>query len=115
MNRTMPRIGSFAALLVGLDGDETTACTLVSKAAGLTVVKAGHLAAALERIPVLQPYVIVLPVAMKVEANDSITDRAVAVGSEVVWLEPGLSRPKLTTLLMNAADSAIARASSLHR
>jgi hypothetical protein len=109
-NRTMPRIGSFAALLVGLDGDQSTACTLVLKAAGLTVVKAGHVAAALERIPVLQPYVVVLPVAMKREALDSITDRAVAVGSEVVWLEPGLTRGELTILLTNAAETAIRRA-----
>lgn len=111
MNRTMPRIGSFAALLVALDGDQSTASTLVLKAAGLTVVKAGHVAAALERIPVLQPYVVVLPAGMKGEALDSITDRTVAVGSEVVWLEPGLSRGELTILLTNAAETAIRRAS----
>jgi hypothetical protein len=110
MNRTMPRIGSFAALLVGLEGDQTTACTLVLKAAGLTVVKAGHVAAALERIPVLQPYVVVLPASLKREALDSITDRAVAVGSEVVWLEPTLTRGELTVLLTNAAETAINRA-----
>ena len=110
MNRTLPRIGSFAALLVGLDGDQATACTLVLKAAGLTVVKAGHVAAALERIPVLQPYVVVLPVALKKEAQDSINDRTVAVGSEVVWLEPNLPRGELTILLTNAAEAAIRRA-----
>lgn len=110
MNRTLPRIGSFAALLVGLDGDQATACTLVLKAAGLTVVKAGHVAAALERIPVLQPYVVVLPSSMKAEANDSISDRTVAVGSEVVWLDPNLSRGELTIVLTNAAETAIRRA-----
>lgn len=109
-NRTLPRIGSFAALLVGLDGDQATACTLVLKAAGLTVVKAGHVAAALERIPVLQPYVVVLPAAMKAEALDSITDRAVAVGSEVVWLEPNVRRAELTIMLTNAAETATRRA-----
>lgn len=111
MNRTMPRIGSFAALLVGLDGDQATACTLVLRAAGLTVVKAGHVAAALERIPVLQPYVVVLPAKMKAEANESITDRTVAVGSEVVWLDEVVSRSELTTLLTKAAEIAINRAS----
>ena len=112
MNRTMPRLGSFAALLVGLDNDQTTACTLILKAAGLTVVKAGHVAAALERIPVLQPYVVVLPAALKAEANDSITDRTVAVGSEVVWLDQHLTRGELTILLTNAAETAIRRAST---
>jgi len=108
----MPRLGSFAALLVGLDGDQATASALVLKAAGLTVVRAGHVAAALERIPVLQPYVVVLPVALKTEALDSISDRTVAVGSEVVWLEPALSRGELTILLTNAAESAVRRAAA---
>lgn len=110
MNRTLPRIGSFAALLVGLDGDQAAACTLILKAAGLTVVRAGHIAAALERIPVLQPYVVVLPSSLKADAHDSINDRAVAVGSEVVWLDPKLTRAELTILLTNAAETAIRRA-----
>lgn len=109
MNRTLPRIGSFAALLVGLDGDQATACALVLQAAGLTVVKAGHVAAALERIPILQPYVVVLPASMRAESNDSISDRTVAVGCEVVWLDPGLGRGELTVLLTNAAETAIYR------
>ena len=111
MNRTLPRIGSFAALLVGIDGDQATACALILEAAGLSVVKAGHVAAALERIPVLQPYVVVLPASFKAQAQDSITDRTVAVGSEVVWLEPNLKRGELTILLTNAAETAIRRAS----
>lgn len=109
MNRTLPRIGSFAALLVGLDPDQAAASTLVLRAAGLTVVKAGHVAAALERIPVLQPYVVVLPSAMRAEAQDSITDRAVAVGSEVVWLDANIGRSEMTVLLTNAAETAIRR------
>lgn len=112
MNRTMPRIGSFAALLVGLDTDQATGCTLILKAAGLTVVRAAHVAAALERIPVLQPYVVVLPISLKAEAHDSISDRTVAVGSEVVWLEQHLTRGELTILLTNAAETAIRRAST---
>ena len=111
MNRTLPRIGSFAALLVAIDGDQAQACTLILRAAGLTVVKAGHVAAALERIPVLQPYVVVLPASMKAEANDSISDRTVAVGSEVVWLEQHMTRSELTTVLTKAAETAINRAS----
>jgi len=113
MNRTIPRIGSFAALLIALEGDEATACTLVLKAAGLNVVRAAHLAAALERIPIVQPYLVVLPVAMKAEAKDSLDDRAVAVGCEVVWLEPNLTRSELNAILMKAADTAIARASAI--
>lgn len=111
MNRTLPRIGSFAALLVAVEGDQAQGCTLILRAAGLTVVKAGHLAAALERIPVLQPYVVVLPASMKAEANDAINDRTVAVGSEVVWVEPNASRSELTTALTRAAEIAINRAS----
>jgi hypothetical protein len=103
-------MGSFAALLVGLDPELTTACTVIFKAAGLSAAKAAHVAAALERIPVLQPFVVVLPAAMKADASESLSDRTVAVGSEVVWLEPGISRSDLTALLTKAADDAFARA-----
>lgn len=109
MNRTLPRIGSFAALLVGLEGDLATACSLVLKAAGLSVVRAGHLAAALERIPVVQPYVVVLPAALRAEGEERLADRAVAVGAEVVWIAEGATRAELTTILTKAAETAINR------
>jgi hypothetical protein len=65
MNVTVPRGGSLSALLVGIEGDLAMACTLVLKAAGLRVERDAHLKDACQRIPVMQPYLVVLPKAMR--------------------------------------------------
>lgn len=109
MNATVPRGGSLAALLVGLDGDLATACTLVLKAAGLRVERDSNVAAACQRIPVMQPYLVVLPSTLKDGSGEAIDDRAIAVGAEVVWIDPRADRETLMSTLTQAAEKAIAR------
>ena len=109
MNATVPRGGSLSALLIGLEGDLATACTLVLKAAGLRVERDAHLQAACQRIPVMQPYLVVLPKAMRDKAHEAIEDRAIAVGAEVVWIDPDTDRATLVTTLEHAAEKAIAK------
>lgn len=111
MNATVPRGGSLSALLVGIDGDLATVCTLVLKAAGLRVERDAQLAAACQRIPVMQPYLVVLPSTLRDTGREAIDDRAIAVGAEVVWIDPAIDRTTLTTTLTKAAEKAITRAS----
>lgn len=111
MNATVPRGGSLSALLVGIDGDLATACTLVLKAAGLRVERDPQLAGACQRIPVMQPYLVVLPETLREKGREAIDDRAIAVGAEVVWIDPASDRSSLMTLLTKAAEKAITRAS----
>ena len=111
MHVTEPRGGSLSALLVGIDGDLATICTLVLKAAGLRVVCDAQLSAACQRIPVMQPYLVVLPSTLRETGSEAIDDRAIAVGAEVVWIDPTSDRSTLTTALTSAADKAITRAS----
>lgn len=111
MNATVPRGGSLSALLVGIDGDLATVCTLVLKAAGLRVERDAQLAAACQRIPVMQPYLVVLPSTLREVGREAIDDRAIAVGAEVVWIDPTADRTTLTVTLTTAAEKAITRAS----
>jgi hypothetical protein len=111
MNVTEPRGGSLSALLVGLDGDLATVCTLVLRAAGLRVVQDGQLSSACQLIPVMQPYLVVLPETLRETGREAIDDRAIAVGAEVVWIDPAADRTTLTDTLTTAAEKAITRAS----
>lgn len=108
---TEPRGGSLSALLVGIDGDLATVCTLVLRAAGLRVVKDAQLSSACQLIPVMQPYLVVLPETLREKGREAIDDRAIAVGAEVVWLDLTTDRSTLTTTLTTAAEKAITRAS----
>lgn len=111
MNVTEPRGGSLSALLVGLDGDLATVCTLVLRAAGLRVVQDPQLSSACQLIPVMQPYLVVLPQTLHEKGREAIDDRAIAVGAEVVWIDEATDRATLTSTLTTAAEKAITRAS----
>jgi hypothetical protein len=94
MNVTEPRGGSLSALVVGLDGDLATVCTPVLEAAGQRVVRDAQRATACQRIPVMQPYLVVLPCTLGDKGREAIEDRTT------------LAHP-----LTNAAEKAITRAS----
>lgn len=111
MNITEPRGGSLSALLVGLEGDLATVCMLVLKAAGLRVVQDAQLSSACQLIPVMQPYLVVLPETLREKGHEAIDDRAIAVGAEVVRVDPATDRTTLTDTLTHAAEKAITRAS----
>ena len=108
---TEPRGGSLSALLVGIDGDLATVCTLVLRAAGLRVVQDAQISSACQLIPVMQPYLVVLPDTLREKGHEAIDDRAIAVGAEVVWLDLATDRTTLTNTLTTAAEKAITRAS----
>jgi hypothetical protein len=109
MNATVPRGNSVTALLVGIDGPLATSCTLVLRASGLRVEREALLESACQRIPVMQPYLVVLDSALAAGGRDAIDDCVVAVGAEVVWIDPGSPRTELIRTLTAAAEKAMAR------
>jgi hypothetical protein len=59
----------------------------------------------------MQPYLVVLPCALRDKGREAIDDRAIAVGAEVDWIDPEADRTTLAHTLTNAAEKAITRAS----
>jgi hypothetical protein len=57
----------------------------------------------------MQPYLVVLPKTMRETAHEEIDDRAIAVGADVVWIDPDADRATLMTTLETAAEKAIAK------
>lgn len=108
-NRTVPRLGAFAALLVAIEGDLATACTKVLKNAGLSVDHAAGPTAAMPKIAEIQPYVVVVPASLKTGAQTPFEDCAIAVGAEIVWLDD-VDLLELTDILMKAIERAVVRA-----
>ena len=108
-NRTVPRLGAFAALLVAIEGDLASACTQILKNSGLSVDRAADPASAMAKIAEIQPYVVIVPASLKTSGPTPFEDCVIAVGAEIVWLDD-IDRRELTDLLMRAIERAVVRA-----
>ena len=104
--RTIPRQEGKSALLVGMDEKIADTCTIILRALSFSVRRAAHIAAACERIPVLQPSVVVLPIASKPAATEAFHDCVVAVGASIVWIDEGVDHKELIHTLAAAVASA---------
>jgi hypothetical protein len=96
-------------MIVGLPDDLASRCadTLVDN--GLRVLKVGHVAAASERIPVVMPQLVVVPTTLRPDEDETLTDRCVAVGAEILKLAPSTDQQALDLLLKESANNAIVR------
>ncbi len=68
------------AMLVCLDDKFVGMCLTLLDDAGFRVVRVKHVAPALERIPVVMPNLVIVPLTLHPEEDESIVDRCVAVG-----------------------------------
>ena len=107
---TIQRIATPTAILVGLSEDLATVCTETLSDGGLKVLRVGHVAAACERIPVVMPQIVVTTATLNAHDSDTLTDRCVAVGAEVITVGPDQDRAVLTKRLKDAANMALIRA-----
>lgn len=107
---TIQRIATPTAILVGLSDDLAADCIETLSDGGLKVLKVGHVAAACERIPVVMPQLVVTTTALNAHDADTLNDRCVAVGAEIVKLAPDQDRRALSVLLKDAANMALIRA-----
>src|SRR5688572_21587532 len=103
---TARRTEESRALLVGLPQDLDAPTTVILRGLGFIVAREALVATACARIPVETPLVIVVAEELRVDARDVIEDRAVAVGAEIVWLAPELSRADLLATLSDATVAA---------
>jgi hypothetical protein len=107
---TIQRIATPTAILVGLPEDLAAHCTETLADGGLKVLKVGHVAAACERIPVVMPQLVVTTTLLSAHDADTLNDRCVAVGAQVIKVAPDQDRRALSVQLKDAANMALIRA-----
>jgi hypothetical protein len=107
---TIQRVATPTALLVGLAEPLAGTCTDALADGGLRVLKAGHVAAACERIPVIMPQLVVVTATLRQDESDMLNDRCVAVGAEIVKVAPDVAADAtLRKMLKEAANMALIR------
>lgn len=94
------------AMLVALDDRLAGACITILDDAGFRVIRVKHVAPALERLPVLQPQLVIVPSNLRKEEDESIADRCVAIGAEVLRLPPEVDLRQLVALVTNGAHNS---------
>lgn len=107
---TIQRIATPTAILVGLPEDLAAECIETLSDGGLKVLKVGHVAAACERIPVVMPQLVVTTTALNAQDAETLNDRCVAVGAEIIKITPGQDLRALAVQLKDAANMALIRA-----
>ncbi|MDF2694318.1 MAG: hypothetical protein K0S65_2701 [Labilithrix sp.] len=107
---TIQRVATPTGILVGLSDELAGICTEVLGEGGLRVLRAGHVAAASERIPVVMPQLVVISSTLRQDELDILNDRCVAVGAEVMRVGPETDRNALLTMLKSAANTALIKA-----
>jgi hypothetical protein len=96
-------------LFVGGTEEVATRSAEVFEAVQIRVVRVGHLAAALERVPVLMPQMILVLEPLHGTERDDLNDRAKAVGALVLDVDPGLDAETRGEILERAAQAAFER------
>lgn len=106
MSQTMPRMDMATAMLVALDDRLAGACITILDDAGFRVIRVKHVAPALERLPVIQPQLVIAPTNLRKEEDEPLADRCVAIGAEVLKLAPDVDVRQLVALVTSAANTA---------
>jgi hypothetical protein len=110
VKHTIQRVATPTAILVGLPEELAGVCTDALGEGGLRVLRVGHVAAASERIPVVMPQLVIVSSAMRADDFETLTDRCVAVGAEVLQLSTETDHAALATRLRSAANTALIKA-----
>ena len=101
----MPRMDMATAMLVALDDRLGGACITILDDAGFRVIRVKHVAPALERLPVVQPQLVIIPTNLRKEDDELLADRCVAVGADVLKLAPDVDVRQLVALVTSAANA----------
>ena len=108
----MQRIPTPTAILVGLPDNLAETCTQTLDDAGVRILRVGHVAAAAERIPVTMPQLIIVTTLMPQAELDVLMDQCVAVGAEVVKIDPDTSPRATAAMIRGSARNALIKALS---
>lgn len=103
-SRTIQRLDVPTVMLVGLPEGHVAICADVVASTGFRVLRVAHAAAASERIPVVMPKLVVTSAALPPRDAETLQDRCVAVGAEVVLLPPQADGEAARALLHTAVE-----------
>lgn len=106
-NATLRRLRETTAMLVGLPraiGDESS---IVLSMLGLRVIVVGHPAAACERIPVVMPKLVIAPSNLSAEDREALSERSIAVGAQLLELDPDAKTADIGPIVGDAAQAAL--------
>jgi hypothetical protein len=106
MSQTMPRMDMATAMLVALDDRLGGACITILDDAGFRVIRVKHVAPALERLPVLKPQLVIVPTTLRQDERETLADRCIAVGAELLELAPDVDVRQLVALVTSAAHNS---------
>ncbi|HVJ92025.1 MAG TPA: hypothetical protein VM580_19625 [Labilithrix sp.] len=107
---TIQRVATPTGIIVGLSDELASLCTDALGEGGLRVLRAGHVAAASERIPVIMPQLVIVSTTLRQEELEILVDRCVAVGAEVIRIAPDVDRKALMSTMWTAANNALIKA-----
>jgi hypothetical protein len=107
---TIQRVATPTAFLVALPEPIATTTNDLLTDSGLRVMRVGHVAAACERLPVVMPQLVVALSTLGAEDAETLADRCVAVGAELLKLAPETDAAALRTLVKEAGQMALVRA-----
>jgi hypothetical protein len=108
--QTIQRVAAPTAMLVGLAEDVANLCDESLADNGIRVLRVSHLAAASERIPVVMPQLVIVPAELGIEDSDTLNDRCVAVGADILRVDERPDRRALQETLRLAGQKALVRA-----
>lgn len=74
------------------------------------MLRVGHVAAASERIPVVMPQLVLVATTLRPDDLETIRDRCVAVGADIIHVGPTDDPTELTAILRSAANVALMKA-----
>lgn len=109
MESTVVRLFETTVMLVGPAGKMADRATRRFEQARIRVVRAGHAAAAGERLAVAMPQLVLLIGELHPDEREMLGDRATAVGALVMHLDPALDDETLDPLLDRATEAALER------
>lgn len=85
---TLERLDAPSILLIALDPPLETLCLSTLLDSGLRILRAREVAPACERIAVTMPKLVVAASTLGERDRETLTDRCVAVGAQLLWLDP---------------------------
>ena len=109
MEATVIRHVSMSAMLVGPNSEVADKITGRFEESNVKVLRAGHAAAACERLAVAMPQVVIVLGTLHSDERDALADRATAVGALLMYMDPELDDETLDDLVARAAQAAIER------
>lgn len=104
--KTATRMTSASAMIVGLDGVSGGVCFSYFDDAGMRIIAARTVAAALQRMPEAMPGIVVMPEDLEASEIAQLQDHATAVGAVLATVPRGASELDIIERLNTAIGSS---------